>query len=68
VVLKSARSSSTLPAARYCFGKSYLVQEVTPDGHLVLDVHDEVDAMFGGYLNDIRVEPEFVDVVEASKS
>jgi len=44
------------------------VQEVTPDGHLVLDVHDEVDAMFGGYLNDIRVEPEFVDVVEASKS
>jgi hypothetical protein len=26
----------------------------------VLDVSAEIDAQFGGYMNDIRVEPEYV--------
>jgi hypothetical protein len=29
-------------------------------GQLVLDVSAEVDPRFGGYMNDIRVEPEYV--------
>jgi hypothetical protein len=29
-------------------------------GRLVLDASAEVDARFGGYTNDVRVEPEYV--------
>jgi hypothetical protein len=34
--------------------------EITSDGELVLDVSADVDAVFGGYMNDIRLEPEYV--------
>lgn len=42
----------------------YRVAEITPDGQLVLDVSGDIDARFGGYQNDLRVEPELVRPVE----
>lgn len=47
----------------FCVGHSYRVDEVTSDGHLVLDVSADADARFGGFMNDIRVEPQYVRVV-----
>ncbi len=44
-----------------CLGKVFPVSEVTPDGLLVLDVSAAVDSQQGGFQNDIRVEPEFVE-------
>jgi hypothetical protein len=44
----------------FCVGRRYRVDEITNDGHLVLDVSPDTDAQFGGYMNDIRVEPEYV--------
>jgi hypothetical protein len=45
---------------QFCLGRSYRVDEVLDDGVLVLDVSPDIDARFGGYMNDIRVEPEYV--------
>jgi hypothetical protein len=47
---------------RYCVARNYLVDEITPEGHLVLDVR-EVDGIFGGFMNDIRVEAEYVTLI-----
>ena len=44
-----------------CLGKVFSISEVTPDGLLVLDVSAEVDRHLGGFQNDIRLEPEFVE-------
>lgn len=44
----------------YCFGRKYRIEDITPDGMLVLDVSADVDHEFGGFMNDIRVEPECV--------
>ena len=44
----------------YCFGRRYRIEDITPDGMLVLDVSADVDHEFGGFMNDIRVEPECV--------
>ncbi len=52
---------------RFCVGRSYVVQEIDEYGHLVLDVSVDVDARFGGFKNDIRVEPEFVRVLSDGK-
>lgn len=35
------------------------LEEIDSDGLLVLDV-SEVDVLFGGFMNDIRVEPRYV--------
>ena len=48
---------------RVCVGHTYRVEEIDKDGLLVLDVSQEIDARFGGFMNDIRVEPEFVKLV-----
>jgi hypothetical protein len=45
---------------KYCVGRTFRVIDIDQNGHLVLDVKDEVDKIFGGYMNDIRVEKEFV--------
>ena len=45
---------------RFCVGRAYRVDDITPDGELVLDVSSDIDPLFGGYANDIRVEPEYV--------
>ena len=47
---------------RFCVGRTYRVMDITEDGELVLDVSGDVDARFGGAMNDIRVEAEYVMV------
>lgn len=47
---------------RFCVGRTYPVVDITEAGELVLDVSVDVDARFGGVMNDIRVEPEYVVV------
>jgi hypothetical protein len=44
----------------YCVGRVFPVAGIDQQGLLVLDVSQEVDARFGGFMNDIRVESEFV--------
>jgi hypothetical protein len=48
----------------FCLGRPCRVEEITDDGHLVLDVGRDVDARFGGYGNDIRVEPVYVALTQ----
>jgi hypothetical protein len=45
---------------KFCVGKSYRVDEIGADGLLVLDVSWDADDRFGGYMNDLRLEPELV--------
>ena len=46
----------------FCVGREFRVVEVDESrGVLVLDVSAEVDQRFGGRMNDIRVEREFVE-------
>jgi hypothetical protein len=45
---------------KYCVGRTFRVIEIDQNGHLVLDVKNEIDKIFGGYMNDIRVEKEYV--------
>ena len=49
---------------RFCLGKTFRVEEIDEQGLLVLDVSPEVDKRFGGYMNDIRGESEFVALAE----
>jgi hypothetical protein len=49
---------------RFCVGRIYRVSEISPEGEIVLDVSTDVDARFGGVMNDIRVEPEYVTLSE----
>src|SRR5689334_2735805 len=64
VVMEQApRWVSRLPEAsqrvfRFCIGKAYKVVEIDDQGLCVLDVSRDVDAVFGGFMNDIRVEPK----------
>jgi hypothetical protein len=51
----------------FCVGRPFCVSEIDRDGLLVLDVSAEVDPRFGGYGNDIRVEPELVSLVGSSE-
>ena len=44
----------------FCVGRVFTVAEIDQHGLLVLDVSQDVDTRFGGFMNDIRVEPEFV--------
>ncbi len=48
---------------RFCLGRIYRVDEVDEHGLFVLDVSHDVDREFGGYLNDIRVEVEYLEEV-----
>lgn len=45
----------------YCVGRSFRVEEIDENNLLVLDISHEVDKKFGGYMNDIRVESEYVE-------
>lgn len=45
----------------HCVGRSYRVTEIDSNGLLLLDVSHDVDHRFGGFMNDIRVEQEFVE-------
>ena len=46
----------------FCLGRPYRVDEITKDGHLVLDVGVEIDGIFGGFMNDIRVPPDHCEL------
>ncbi len=48
----------------YCVGKIFPVDGYTEEGDVILDVSAEVDDRFGGYANDLRVEPEYLDFVD----
>ncbi len=55
--------SESQEVIRFCLGKTYRVEDVDERGQIVLDVSNEVDQRFGGFRNDIRVEPEYVELV-----
>ena len=46
---------------KYCVGRSFRVEEINEHNLLILDIKDDVDKVFGGYMNDIRVESEYVE-------
>jgi hypothetical protein len=41
-------------------GRTYRIAEIDPNGLFVLDVSGDVDDRFGGSMNDIRLEAEFL--------
>jgi hypothetical protein len=47
----------------YCFGRTYRVESIDSHGLYVLDVSADIDDRFGGRLNDIRLEAEFLEEV-----
>lgn len=47
----------------FCFGRTYLIEEVDSDGLFVLDVSVDIDKRFGGFGNDIRLEEKFLKEV-----
>lgn len=49
----------------HCLGKPFPVIEFDESGLCVLDVSAEVDAKFGGLMNDLRIEmKELVEVMD----
>lgn len=48
---------------QYCVGNVYPVTEIDQNGLFVLDVSDNIDKYFGGYMNDIRVEQKYITQV-----
>ena len=47
----------------FCLGRTYRVEEVDSQGLFVLDVSGDIDGRFGGFMNDIRLEAEFLEEV-----
>ncbi len=50
----------------FCLGKAFridAIEELDEKRIYVLDVSAEVDPVFGGVMNDIRVEAEFLDTI-----
>lgn len=45
----------------FCLGRTYRVKEIDHQGLFVLDVSSDIDERFGGFLNDIRLEEEFLE-------
>jgi hypothetical protein len=45
----------------FCLGRTYRVHEIDGQGFFVLDVSADIDHRFGGSMNDIRLEPEFLE-------
>jgi hypothetical protein len=48
----------------FCLGRTYRVREIDQHGLFVLDVSPDIDPSFGGFLNDIRLEAEFLEAVD----
>lgn len=44
----------------FCVGRIYPVVEIDQNGLYVLDVSSDIDALYGGYMNDIRVEQDYL--------
>ena len=49
---------------RFCVGRPYTVVEIDTNGLAVLDISADVDKLFGGAMNDIRGEPEYLRRVD----
>ena len=47
-----------------CLGKSFRISNVDQNGLFVLDVSREIDARFGGFMNDIRLEEKYLKGIE----
>lgn len=45
---------------RFCLGKTYCIGEIDAHGLYVLDVRADIDHRFRGYMNDIRLEAEYL--------
>ncbi len=50
----------TKAAFRAALGKTFVVQGHGPYGHLELELGRELDALLGGFMNTIWIEPEYV--------
>ena len=44
----------------FCLGRTYRVNEIDHHGLFVLDVSADIDHRFGGSMNDIRLEAEYL--------
>jgi uncharacterized protein (DUF4213/DUF364 family) len=47
----------------FCFGRTYRVVEIDSNGLFVLDVSADTDECFGGFMNEIRLEAEFLEEI-----
>ena len=47
----------------FCLGRVYRVDEIDSQGLFVLDVSTDLDQRFGGFMNDIRLEAEFLEEI-----
>jgi len=47
----------------FCLGRNYRIAEIDSQGLFVLDVSVDIDKRFGGFMNDIRLEAEFLEEV-----
>lgn len=47
----------------FSLGRTYRVEEIDEQGFCVLDVSADIDHRFGGYMNDIRIERDFLEEV-----
>lgn len=45
---------------KFCVGKRYRVSAIEANGCLALDVSQDVDRRFGGFMNELYVEPRYV--------
>jgi hypothetical protein len=48
---------------QFCLGRIYRVAEIDKHGLFGLDVSADIDRRFGGCLNDLRLEAEFLEEV-----
>ena len=47
----------------FCLGRTYRIEEIDDKGLFVLEVSPDIDHRFGGFMNDIRLEAEFLEEV-----
>ena len=47
----------------FCLGRTYRIDEIDSQGLFVLDVSTDFDERSGGFMNDIRLEAEFLEEV-----
>lgn len=45
----------------FCLGRTYRIEEIDSQGLFVLDVSEDIDHRFGGVMNDIRLEADFLE-------
>lgn len=55
-------------AFRAALGKSFVVRGYGPYGHLELELGREIDAILGGFMNTIWIEPEYVHEIAGDAS